>query len=924
MTPFVNNCLHFPLRIATRRLHRSARRLPLQLACCAALALSAAIPALAQVSGGTKPSTVLVRPRIQSVIENSSRVALVGSRSPRALPANDIGAVPASMKLQGITLVFSRTAAQQTALDALVAAQQDPASPQFHQWITPEQYAAQFGVAASDIAAVQSWLQQQGFTPGAVSRSRDRISFSGTAAQVEAAFGTPLHYFRGPARSGDITPPQTHFAPAADLTLPAALAGSVLAVENLSDFRPHSNVKLAHQPARSNFTSSQTGSHFITANDLATIYDIRAAYNAGYNGTGQSIAVVGQTEIVSADISSYQTAIGSSAKVPAQILVPLSGAATIYTGDEIESDLDLEYSSTVAPGANVYFVYTGNSKNYSVYDAIAYAVDNMVAPVITTSYGDCEIDLGMTNYNSLNAVLEQAAAQGQTVVGPAGDNGSTDCYGVTSQTTAVKESLAVDFPASSQYVTGMGGTEFPAADVTASTGNTQYFAGSPGSDVVSSALSYIPEEAWNDDSSADSATPLSSGGGGVSIYTQRPTWQTGVPGIPAGSMRLVPDISFDASNADAPYAVCSSDQTNWATGQTSSCTSGLRDSNSQDLTLAGGTSFDAPIFAAMVAILNQAKGFTTGQGVINPILYNLASSPTTYALDFHDITNGGNQCTAGTAFCSTAGAASYATTTGYDEATGLGSLDFYNILNAWPGTVRAANTSFAVTAATATVAPGSSATSTVTVTPANGYTGTVNFTVTSNTPALTYACWSLPSATVTGTTAATSTLTIATTNSTLSSSQFTCPSGSAVLLARPAMGGGIAANNVPPASTPIRTPVRTPAAPLAAVMAGVLLAGFTLKRRTRLSLESLARSGRSLALFAVLGMAFSALSFGLLGLAGCSSSASGLNKITPTSPTTPTTGVSATPAGTYTITVTGISSTNSNLVSTSTFTLTVS
>ena len=834
------------------------------------------------------------------------------------------------MKLEGMTLVFSRTAAQQTALDALVAAQQDPASPQFHQWITPELYAAQFGVAASDISTVESWLQQQGFAVGAVSRSRDRISFSGSAAQVESAFGAPLHYFRAPAEPSDATPPETHFAPATDLTLPAALSSSVLAVENLSDFRPHSNFKPALQPARPSFTSSQTHSHFITSNDIQTIYDVRAAYNAGYNGTGQSIAVVGQSAIISTDISNYQTAVGSTAKVPAQILVPLSGASTVYSGDEVESDIDLEYASTMAPGAAVSFVYTGSSTNYSVYDSIAYAVDNKVAPIISTSYGACEPDLGLTNYNSLNSVLEQAAAQGQTVVGPAGDNGSTDCYADTKQTTAIRQAPAVDFPASSQYVTGMGGTEFPAADVVI--GNNTYFVDAPGSDVVTSALSYIPEQVWNDDSSANTSQPLSSGGGGVSIYTPRPAWQTGVPGIPAGSMRLVPDISFDASNADAPFAVCSSDKANWNTSgtnpQVSSCTSGLRDSTSQDLTLAGGTSFDAPIFAAMVAIINQAKGFSTGQGVINPILYSLASLPTTYATAFHDITSGGNQCTAGTAFCSTAGAASYATTTGYDEATGLGSLDFNAILNAWPtGTVRAANTSFAVTAAATSVTPGTTGSATVTVTPANGYMGTVSFTVTAS-PALVYACYSLPNATVSGATPVPSTLTI-TTNA------ASCPSGTLQIMATPASGGAIAANRPPPsplsttASHPPTSPA-SPAAPLAAVMAGVLLAGFTLKRRTRLalgrlSLASLMRSGRSLALFAVLGLAFSALSFGLLGLSGCSSSAASAVRTGITTPTTPVTpGVSATPAGTYTLTVTGISTTNSNLVSTTTFVLTVS
>jgi hypothetical protein len=443
--------------------------------------------------------------------------------------------------------------------------------------------------------------------------------------------------------------------------------------------------------------------------------------------------------------------------------------------------------------------------------------------------------------------------------------------------------------------------------------------------VVSSALSYIPEQPWDDDNSADTSQPLSSGGGGVSTLTARPSWQAGVPGIPAGAMRLVPDISLDASNADAPYAVCSSDQTDWNTQanggsapyQESSCNSGLRDSYSQDLTLAGGTSFDAPIFSAMLAILNQAKGFSTGQGLINPTLYSLASNSTTYATAFHDITTGSNACTAGATYCSTAGAANYSAGVGYDEASGIGSLDFYNLLNAWPGTVRATNSSFTVTAAATTVTPGTNGTSTVTVTPSNGYTGTVSFTVTAP-PALVYACYSLPSVTVSGTTAATGTLTLAT-------SQASCPTNTVQLMTTAASGGGVAANRMP--ASPV-SPGRpgapgSPAAPLAAVMAGLLLAGFSLNRRTRLSLGSLSRSGRSLALFAALGLGFGALGLGLVGLSGCSSSApSSVSTTTTTTTTTP--GVSTTPAGTYTITVTGISTTNSSLVSTATFTLTVS
>ena len=491
------------------------------------------------------------------------------------------------------------------------------------------------------------------------SRSKDRISFSGTAQQVESAFATELHYYNVDGKQ--------HYAPSADLSIPAALSSVVQTISNLSSFRPKSHVKISapQRAPTANFTSSQTGEHFLTPGDIATIYNISPAYNAGFTGSGQSIVAVGQSEIVLSDIEHFQSAAGLPVKDPTLILVPNSGTAAISTGDESESDLDLEYSGAIAKGATIYLVYVGNNQSYSVFNSLIYAIDNDTAPVITISYGDCESDLASGTYTLINGKLEQASAQGQSVVSADGDSGSTDCYGNTGQTTAEQEALAVDFPSSSQYVTGMGGTEFPAADV--AVGNNTYWAAQSSTDIISSALSYIPEGVWNDDSSTGG---LSSGGGGTSTLTPRPSWQANVPGIPSGSFRLVPDLSLTASPNNAGFLYCSSDTSLNING---SCANGFRDSNDQYLTVAGGTSFDAPIFAGMVAIVNQ-KLNSTGQGVVNPILYTLASDSITYASAFHDITSGSNECTAGTKYCSSVGASEYPATTGYDEASGLGRL----------------------------------------------------------------------------------------------------------------------------------------------------------------------------------------------------------------------------------------------------------
>jgi len=870
------------------------------------------IAGLAQTQSQASPRRPVAR--IAAAVDDSARVPLVGSHSPRTRTAKDIGAVAADMKLQGITLVFSYSAAQQQDLDQLLAAQQDPSSPLYHQWLTPAQFGARFGMADSDIATVEAWLQSHGFTVEGVSNSRTRITFSGTAGQVAQAFGTSLHNYTVTNAAG-VT--ETHFAPSTDLSLPAAFAGSVAAVTNLSSFHPHS-----HVVQRANFTSAQTGSHYLTPGDIATIYDIKTAYNAGYTGAGQSIAVTGQSAVYSTDISNFLTAAGLAVRLPSLELVPNSGTSAINPlgdGDEVESDLDIEWSSAIATGASIIFVYTGSNTNYGVADSWAYAIDNDVAPIITSSYGNCEVENGSTEVNQINAVLAQAAAQGQTFLSAAGDSGSSDCYGDYSSRSdanyfADNLQLAVDFPASSPYVLAIGGTEFPTAD-TAICANTYFSlpAGSScsgssftagGSDVVASALSYIPEQVWNDDAalaSAGSTSPISSGGGGASIYFSKPSWQAGTfngVAFPTTTQRLVPDVSLDASLLNAAYLYCSSDST--ATGISGSCSHGFRDSNSLYLTDAGGTSFSTPIFAAMLAIINQARGYSAGQGLVNPTLYTLAANSTTYANAFHDITIGGNQCLAGSSYCgSGTDTTSFAATLGYDEASGLGSIDLDKLLLAWPANATPAK-SFTVAAGAVTATPGTNATSTITITPTGGYTGTVRFYISSSNT-IAASCYSIPNATVTGATAATSTLTLYTNTA-------SCASGTNAL----AVGSGtLVAAASPAAPVPAPAP-RAPAWPLpaAASLAGILALAGLRRRGLRLKL------GAALSLLLLIGVA---------GLSGCGSSASGsaINGTTVTSSSTAVTIPSVTPAGTYTVTVTAVDTSNVNLSASTTFTLTV-
>ncbi|MDE3186156.1 MAG: Ig-like domain repeat protein [Acidobacteriota bacterium] len=678
-------------------------------------------------------------PRIRSEVTNEMS-ALKGG--PQMEAQFDAGPMSPGTRLESISIVFNRSAAQQADLDALLAAQQNPASPLYHQWLTPDQFAARFGMAQSDIDKVRLWLQQQGFSVDYTARSRNMIRFSGTVGQVEQAFRTQMRFY---SVNGTM-----HFGPASALSVPSAIAPVVEGVRNLSDFKPRSMHAARVAPVASPaFTSYISGNVFFAPGDIKMAYDPTSAITKNFDGTGQTIAIMGQSAIVVSDIENFQKAAGLTVKDPTQVLVPGTGTSTISSGDESESDLDLEWSGAMAPGADIFFVYTGNSTTSSgVFDSITYAVDQKIGDIISVSYGACETVL--QGY-SLESVFKQAASQGQTILSASGDQGSTSCNGVSSLTTAQQQALAVNYPASSPYVTGVGGTEIDnpntayytssiAYDAAYYTSGSAYWAAKQSTDVITSALQWLPEVTWNDDSSSFG---LSATGGGVSALFSKPTWQGGVPGIPNDSKRDVPDISLYSSPNFVAYLYCTSDTSAWqpASGtnpaQAASCNSGFRDGTSGGnyLTLAGGTSFATPVFAGMLALINQQKNYPTGQGLINPTLYTLASNSATYAAAFHDITIGNNNCLAGTTYCGTS-TAGYSAGTGYDLATGLGSVQLAGLSTAWPansgGSAGLIDTTTAVTASTATPTSGTNVTFTIKVASSTGSTipsGTVNLAI---------------------------------------------------------------------------------------------------------------------------------------------------------------------------------------------------
>jgi len=559
--------------------------------------------------------------------------------------------------MERMTIMFKSSDAQQAALEQFLGEQQDPASPNYHRWFTPEEFGERFGLSPNDVNAVVRWLETQGFTVDEVARTRRWVSFSGTAQQVEAAFQTTIHEY--------IIGGERFYANATDPAVPGAFANVVSGFRSLNSFRlkPRPDLRHLSAPASGQFTSSVSGNHYLSPADFAAIYDLSSLYSSGFDGTGQKIAIMGQTDIQIDDIRAFRAASGLPPNDPRIILVPGSSDPGVITGDLQEASLDIEWSGAVARNAQIIFV---NSKK-GVFDSLQYAVDQNLAPVISISYGACEKNFTQQDAFLLASLAQQANAQGMTILAASGDTGAADCEKPSSS--AATLGLSVDIPASLPYVTATGGTEF--RDVATSWSSTN----DPSN---GSAVSYIPEVAWNDTSSG----VISAGGGGRSIYFPKPAWQAGT-GVPDDGARDLPDISLSASSAHDGYLICS----------LGSCVNGFR-TPSGGLNVVGGTSAAAPTFAGVVAIINQVTN--SSQGNINPKLYSLAASAPTA---FHDITAGGNQvpCQIGSTDCPSGGSIGYSAGVGYDQATGLGSVDIAKLIAAWsPSTVVATTGSTSV------------------------------------------------------------------------------------------------------------------------------------------------------------------------------------------------------------------------------------
>lgn len=549
------------------------------------------------------------------------------ARMARLYAADDRGPVPPSMPLLNLQIELRLSPARRAALERFVADQQSPGSPDYHHWLTPEQFADRFSAAPADAARVADWLRSEGMEDVRIARGRLAVSFSGTAASVERALHTGMDTFQVHGR--------THFANIAAPSVPADLAGIIAAIHGLHDFTPAS--QLVHSAASQYALGG--GVNALGPADLAAIYNMGSLYGEGITGSGIAVAVLGQTPIGLDDYRAYRQMFGMPANDFQIVEAPSSGGGTNATADLEEATLDVELAGAVAQDASILYVWGS-----SVEVAALYVIDNKLAQVMSLSYAGCE-----TAGDAFYQVLAlQAAAEGITWVSAAGDSGAAGCDATGEL--AASNGPAVMVPASAPSITAVGGTAF------ADGSSSEYWsAASDGQD--GTALSYIPETGWS------STSEVEAGGGGVSSVFSKPGYQMNIlPAINTG--RMVPDLSFAAAPEPVGYLMVYSGGT----------------------LLVGGTSAATPVFAGITALLNQyllahSNIAAPGLGGINPVLYQLAEKGSGI---FHDVTAGSNNvpCDAGSPGCA-AGVLGYPAQTGYDLATGLGSVDAYALAAQW-------------------------------------------------------------------------------------------------------------------------------------------------------------------------------------------------------------------------------------------------
>ena len=659
--------------------------------------------------------------------------------------ATDQGLVSDSLPLAHLQMVLKRSAAQQARAEQLLTEQADATSPNYHRWLTNAQVAEQFGAQAADVDTLELWLKGKGFTVNSESLAEGVIDFAGTAGLVRTAFFAPLHRI--------VVNGQAHFSNTNDPQIPAALAGAVVGIAKLNDFMPRPLfVPKAKTTAKGILGYNSTyGANYLSAGDLAKIYDFDNVFRIGFTGTGQTVVAIEDTNLYNiADWTVFRKAFGLTKYTNGSLREanPHGKSPCVnpgVNGDDVEAAIDVEWASAAAPDATIVnAACRDTTTQFGGFLALSNLLQSETPPtIVSISYGEAEASLGAAENVYISALYQTAALQGVSIYVSSGDEGAVSAD--AGQNFAY-HGIGVSGFTSTPYNVSVGGTDFGYIPL-GSPG--QYFS-TTNSPTFVTALSYIPEIPWNNScagsllanlfgypvagaNSLCNQLPYSEsfletvvgGSGGPSgcatgaatvgdAYGNvvsgtckgypKPVWQSGIAGNPNDKVRDIPDVSLMASNgfwgtyyafcwSDIPRggAACGADPGNWSG--------------------AGGTSISSPIWAGIQALINERTKAHWGNP--NPALYSIAknefgpkgNSACNATLGpginphcvFHDVTAGdiAVDCL-GLYDCYTPGGLlgiesqsnsallpAYSATPGWDFATGLGTVNAFNVVSAF-------------------------------------------------------------------------------------------------------------------------------------------------------------------------------------------------------------------------------------------------
>src|ERR1051326_353374 len=578
--------------------------------------LSAALILLSTLVLGPAGATAqtLRSPVITEPIDNDNVVIVPGTMHPLAQARFDIGAVDPGLKMTRVLLVLASSKEADGDLQAFLARQQDRNSPDYHHWLTPEEFGLRFGPSPQDLLAIRKWLEGQGIEVTSVAKSGRWMELSGASAQMERAFHTQMRQYQVAG--------ETHIANATEISIPAALVPIVRGVASLHNFfkkpmlgryfQARSNGDGTYTPIQSDatFSTSSGPVHGIAPGDFHRIYNVVPLF-ASAIGAG-TIGIVARSDVSVSDFADFRRVTALSPSTVTNVLtLPPDPGFDPNSGDSVEATLDAEWASAVGPGATVKVIVSASTATSDGVDlSSAYIVDNDFADIMSVSFGECEAGLGAAGNAFYNSLWQQAAAQGISVFVSSGDNGAAGCDPIVDNT-ALTHGLAVNGLASTPFNTAVGGTQFNEA------GNAATFWASTNSPGLISANGYIPEVVWNE--TCDPTTPAApcaavgfvraAGSGGRSSIYSKPSWQGGVPGIPNAAVRDLPDISLSAASHDG-YIICFA----------GSC-------HANSVFLVGGTSASSPAMASIFSFIFDVAG---RQGLVNYRLYKIAANASAF------------------------------------------------------------------------------------------------------------------------------------------------------------------------------------------------------------------------------------------------------------------------------------------------------